>query len=409
MSQFKKYKLGDIIDIKHGYAFKGEFFSDIPTNDILLTPGNFSIGGGFKSDKFKYYKGAVPQDYVLKKGDLVVTMTDLSIKADTLGYSALIPEIKGKKILHNQRIGLLQFKTDKVDKVFIYWLLRTNTYQNFIVGSATGTTVKHTAPSRIKEYEFEAPENKNTQTLIASILSSLDDKIELNRRTNQTLEQIAQTLFKKYFVDDIDPENLREVSLLDIAFLLSGGTPKTDVSQYWNGDVFWISAKDVGPNNKSFIVECERKITQEGLKNCSAKLLPEFSTIITARGTVGNICINPIPVTISQSNYALKTKIKDCDFVLYQIVQWQLEEIMQNRYGTVFDTITTQTLRDLKISIPKEDVFYEIEDVLKPIYLKILLNIQENKNLMQLRNSLLPKLMSGEIEVNIAEKELAEA
>ena len=83
--------LSDYIKIKHGFAFKGEYFSVQPTSDILVTPGNFAIGGGFKADKFKYYKGVVPEDYILKTSDLVVTMTDLSVDADTLGYPALIP------------------------------------------------------------------------------------------------------------------------------------------------------------------------------------------------------------------------------------------------------------------------------------------------------------------------------
>ena len=102
--------LSDYIKIKHGFAFKGEYFSAQPTSDVLVTPGNFAIGGGFKADKFKYYKGSVPEDYILKEKDLVVTMTDLSVDADTLGYSALIPHSNKKRFLHNQRVGLVQKK-----------------------------------------------------------------------------------------------------------------------------------------------------------------------------------------------------------------------------------------------------------------------------------------------------------
>lgn len=84
MENWKTYKLGDLIEIKHGYAFKGEYFSDKPSENILLTPGNFNIGGGFKSDKFKYYVGEPPKEYVLKENDLIITMTDLSKAGDTL-------------------------------------------------------------------------------------------------------------------------------------------------------------------------------------------------------------------------------------------------------------------------------------------------------------------------------------
>ncbi|MBW6499444.1 MAG: restriction endonuclease subunit S, partial [Bacteroidales bacterium] len=101
MSEWKEYKLGDIINVKHGFAFKGEFFSDVPTENILLTPGNFRIGGGFKSDKFKFYKGEVPRDYILQEGDVILSMTDLSKDGDTLGYSAKIPAHRDQKFLHN--------------------------------------------------------------------------------------------------------------------------------------------------------------------------------------------------------------------------------------------------------------------------------------------------------------------
>src|SRR5690242_5162290 len=112
MDGWKPYKLGDLVEIKHGFAFKGEFFSDVPSANVLLTPGNFNIGGGFKSDKFKYYVGEVDDDYVLKKNDLIVTMTDFSKAGDTLGFAAKVPEQVRVKYLHNQRLGLIQFKSD---------------------------------------------------------------------------------------------------------------------------------------------------------------------------------------------------------------------------------------------------------------------------------------------------------
>jgi type I restriction enzyme, S subunit len=105
-SGWQTIRLGELVEIKHGFAFKGEFFRDSPPGDILLTPGNFAIGGGFKSDKLKYYNGPVPEEYVLLEGDLLVTMTDLSKSADTLGYPALVPKPLYARFLHNQRLGL---------------------------------------------------------------------------------------------------------------------------------------------------------------------------------------------------------------------------------------------------------------------------------------------------------------
>jgi type I restriction enzyme S subunit len=199
MSEWKKTKLGDLIDVKHGYAFKGEFFTEIPTENVLLTPANFHIGGGFKHGKFKYYDGEFPQEYILKGGDVIITMTDLSKMGDTLGYSAKIPK-NNKNFLHNQRLGLVIPISENINIDFIHWLLRTREYQKTIVGSCSGSTVKHTSPSKIRGYVFLLPSFPE-QKRIADVLSCFDAKIENLRRQNETLENIAQTLFKHWFID----------------------------------------------------------------------------------------------------------------------------------------------------------------------------------------------------------------
>src|SRR5690606_22406257 len=193
-------KLSDFINAKHGFAFKGEFFKETETKNVLVTPGNFLIGGGFKLDKLKYYDGPIPSEYVLNEHDLIVTMTDLSKEADTLGYSALIPCSYGLVFLHNQRVGLVEFNNDDLDKLYLYFLLRSNDYRNLIVGTATGSTVKHTSPSRILSYEFSKPP-KHIQVAIGKFLFFLEEKIQLNRQINQTLEQMAQAIFQSWFVD----------------------------------------------------------------------------------------------------------------------------------------------------------------------------------------------------------------
>jgi type I restriction enzyme S subunit len=202
-SEWQDVSLGDLFKIKHGFAFKGEFFVEEPTETLLITPGNFAIGGGFQNPKPKFYNGPVPDEYVLKPGQIVVTMTDLSKQSDTLGLAAVIPQDQNVW-LHNQRVGLLEFK-GKIpsDPRFLNYLLRTHEYRSWVIGSATGTTVKHTSPSRIHSYSCSIPPLEEQKT-IAHILGSLDDKIELNRQMNATLEAMAQALFKSWFVD-FDP------------------------------------------------------------------------------------------------------------------------------------------------------------------------------------------------------------
>ena len=129
--EWKKKPLAAVIDVKHGFAFSGENIRDEPPGDILLTPGNFAIGGGFKGDKFKYFDGEIPEDYVLDEGDLLVTMTDLSKQADTLGYPAFVPKPRRFRFLHNQRLGKILIKPDaELDQRFLFYLLRTAEYRH---------------------------------------------------------------------------------------------------------------------------------------------------------------------------------------------------------------------------------------------------------------------------------------
>ena len=199
-------KLSDIIEIKHGYAFKGDFFSDFEEEDILITPGNFKIGGGFNSQKFKYYNGDIPKDYILNRNDLIVTMTDLSKAGDTLGYSALVPTIEGKRLLHNQRIGKVIFKSDLPVKYFLYWLMRQDDYRYFVLGGATGSTVKHTSPTRICEFEFPLP-TKELLSKFETKISSLSDKAQENEIQINTLTRTRDTLLPKLMSGKIEIKN----------------------------------------------------------------------------------------------------------------------------------------------------------------------------------------------------------
>ncbi len=141
--------LSELVEIKHGFAFKGEYFTKEIGNDVLVTPGNFKPGGGFQLNKCKYYDGPVPKDYVLKQGDVVVTMTDLSKQSDTLGYPAIIPSCAEYRFLHNQRVGLVSEIEERGISIYIYHVLKSDRCRHTVLGSATGTTVVHTSPKKI--------------------------------------------------------------------------------------------------------------------------------------------------------------------------------------------------------------------------------------------------------------------
>lgn len=192
---WEEKKLGDFISVKHGFAFQGKYISTEKNENILVTPGNFKIGGGFKSSKFKYYQSSeFPSDYILKEDDLIITLTDLSKSCDTLGYPALVPNCNDN-YLHNQRIGKVIFELD-INKYFLYFLLRTRNYQQYIVGASTGSTVNHTSPTTICNFVFLLPEN-NLIDEFSVITKTLLEKQKNNSTEIETLNEIKKTLLPR--------------------------------------------------------------------------------------------------------------------------------------------------------------------------------------------------------------------
>lgn len=199
--------LGQILDIKHGYAFKGEYFSKEPTSDILLTPGNFKFGGGFKDDKFKYYKGLVSDEFVLSTSDLLVTMTDLSKEGDTLGYPAFVPPSKELRFLHNQRLGKIILHNPQLGLNHLYHIFCSDSYRHHVLASATGATVKHTAPDRIKSFSIALP-SQEISNKFETITSSFSRKIILLNQKKQNLRQTRDLLLPKLISGEIDVEKI---------------------------------------------------------------------------------------------------------------------------------------------------------------------------------------------------------
>ncbi|VUT28091.1 MAG: Type-1 restriction enzyme MjaXIP specificity protein [Candidatus Syntrophoarchaeum sp. GoM_oil] len=415
-------KIGDFLDIKHGFAFKGEFFSVNEIENILLTPGNFKIGGGFKGDKLKYTTEEPPKDYVLKEGDIIVTMTDLSKMGDTLGYSAKIPPSNNKKFLHNQRIGLLKFKSNEVNSGFIYWVLRTKQYNFFVVGSATGSTVKHTSPNRIKLFQFGMPPLPE-QTSIAKILSSLDSKIELNQQMNKTLEAIAQALFKRWFVDFEFPDENGEPykssggemvdsemgkvpkgwaikTIGNIVTVKGGTTPSTKKQEYWdNGTIHWCTPKDLSNLGSPVLLDTERKITNKGLATISSGLLPKGTVLLSSRAPIGYLAISEVPVSINQGFIAILCDKETPNYYILNWIRFNLGIIKNMAGGSTFQEINKANFKSIRIIIPNSFALREFERIALSLFNRIVSNEIEITKLSRIRDSLLPRLMSGKIRV----------
>ena len=287
--------------------------------------------------------------------------------------------------------------SDKVNVRYIYYNFLNEDFQFYLEMIATGTTIPNVPLKGIRKYTFNLPPLPE-QKAIAEVLSSLDDKIDLLHRQNKTLEQIAETLFRQWFVEEAK-EDWEEVSIYEAINLIGGGTPQTSINEYWEGDIKWLSGKDIAANHKSVITTSEKLITKEGLNNSSAKLLPKFSTVISARGTVGKYCILSESMAFSQSNYGIKPKFDGCYFYTYLLINHSVEELQSAAYGSVFDTITTDTFKGYIIKTPSEIEIQAFENNISSYFYKILNNKTQIRTLEKMRDTLLPKLMSGELRV----------
>jgi len=202
---WEKVQVGVVASITHGYAFKGEFFSDSPTSRVLVTPGNFDLGGGIKLDKCKYYAEDGPLDsrFVLSPLEVVVTMTDLSKQSDTLGFPALIPELEGTQFLHNQRIGRVTPIREPFAKYLLYCTFCSNEYRQHVVGAATGTSVKHTSPSRISSYPFLLPPFESCLKEFENYSELIFNQINKLYQANVRLKQARDLLLPRLMSGEV--------------------------------------------------------------------------------------------------------------------------------------------------------------------------------------------------------------
>lgn len=406
----KQAILGDHINIKHGFAFKSKFF----TNEgkyILLTPGNCFEKGGLKlkGDKEKYYSGDFPLEYLLNTDDLIVVMTDLVQTAPMLGGAFIIPE--DDKYLHNQRLGLITIiDNNKLDKKYLYYCLNEHNYRGQIRGSATGTTVKHTAPERIKKCKVPLPPLP-TQKRIADILSAYDDLIENNNRRITLLEQAARHLYKEWFVRfkfpghekvkivDGVPEGWERRKLGEVAVCIGGGTPSTSKPEFWdNGDIEWFVPKDLTNNNSLILLGSGRKITPLGLQKSSAKMLPSNTILMTSRASIGffgifgkECCTNQGFISLIPNNEHLRY------YILYNLM-FKKDEIISNAGGTTFKEINKTTFRGMDILVPKKDLAELFNQFVADTLCQTKALVKENNNLTSARNLLLPKLINGDVQ-----------
>jgi type I restriction enzyme, S subunit len=192
--------------------------------------------------------------------------------------------------------------------------------------------------------------------------------------------------------------------VLTCSALLSGGTPKTDHLEYWDGNVSWASAKDVSQCGQTFLTATERKITDAGLAESATQLIPRFATVVVARGaTTGRMVLFGHPMAMNQTCYALVTT-REAPFHLYCQLRHEIDDLVHAAHGSVFDTITTTTFESSRVVLAPTRATSAFEAATMALFRRVLANTEQSRTHAALRDTLLPKLISGEIRVKDAER-----
>ena len=344
-----------------------------------------------------YSDAGLEQSRLWKAGTLCITIAANIADTAILGIDACFPD---------SVIGFISDK-EKADVRFIKYLFDA-TLQSRFKKFTQGAAQDNLSQSKLLSLEFLLPD-VTEQCRIASILSTYDDLIENNQRRIQLLEQSAQLLYKEWFVHlrfpghehvtitDGVPEGWKKKNALDVMDVLSGGTPKTSVPDYWNGEIPFFTSKDT--TDYAYIFSTERTLTEEGLRNCSSRLYPKDTVFITARGTVGKINLAQTDMAMNQSCYALVAKPPLNQQFLYFAMVENVEQFRSRAVGAIFDAIIRNTFKLIPFLVPDTKLIDMFTGIISPTLRQIDILSTEIRKFTQARDLFLPRLMNGEISV----------
>lgn len=414
MTEWKTYRLGDLCKISSSKRIFAKEYKDsgIPFyrgKEIIEKQKGNKISTELYISQERYdeirTKHGVPQ-----KGDILLT------SVGTLG----IPYIVQDEVFYFKDGNLTWFYDfEDLDSRYLYYWFLSPIGKINIDSKAIGSTQKALTIETLSKFELSLPPLPE-QRRIAGILSAIDDKIENNRRINTNLELQAQALYKLWFVDFefpnedgkpykssggkmVDsalgpiPESWSVIGYCEVVDIKGGGTPPTTKPEFWNGSIPFFTPKDVSYD--CFVLKTEKSITEAGLSNCNSRLYAKNTVFITARGTVGKVVMAGCSMAMNQTNYALIGKNELSQYFVYLLTIALVDRLLKKANGAVFNAITTRDFEGERIVHPTNFVLSKFIDTILPLYQQVLSITKENETLATLRDTLLPKLMNGEIKV----------
>lgn len=385
-------KLSDVCDLIAGFAFKSKDFGDFDDKVIKIAdivPPRVEMKSLRGVNLSNYNKDKLKK-YIAKPGDYVLAMTGATI--------GKIGRIYEKSAYINQRV--LLFRPHKeIDKDFLYYTICARSFYDYIISFVDSETAQpNISATTIGKYELYLPP-LNIQNEIASILQSLDDKIELNNKINKNLEQQLQALYQNLFIDNADVE-WKQGTISDLGTVVGGSTPSKSKPEYYteNG-IAWITPKDLSVNKSKFISHGANDITELGLKSSSASIMPEGTVLFSSRAPIGYIAIAAGEVTTNQGFKSVVPKPEIGTPFVYYFLKHNLPIIEGMAAGSTFKEVSGNTMKNVPAVIPDTATLFKFNDFCKPLFAQQKILEEQNQSLAALRDSILPKLMSGQIDL----------
>lgn len=374
------------------------------------------VGGATPSTKCEdYYGGSIPwitpkdlssfKGRYITSGERNITEKGLAscsaqmMPKDAVLFTSRAPigyiAIASQSVCTNQGFKSIVIN-EKADPLFVYYLLKYN--KDAIEAMGSGTTFKEVSGKTMRAVKVRIPLDVSYQKRIAAVLDSLDTKIENNERINDNLELQAQACFQELFVDNADPE-WAIGTISDLGAVVGGSTPsKAKPEYYTETGIAWITPKDLSVNKSKFISHGENDITELGLKNSSATIMPEGTVLFSSRAPIGYIAVAAGEVTTNQGFKSIVPKPEIGTAFVYYFLKHNLPIIEGMASGSTFKEVSGSTMKGVPAVIPDTDTITRFNDFCSPIFAQQRILEEQNQSLAALRDNLLPKLMSGEID-----------
>jgi type I restriction enzyme S subunit len=438
-SEWVQRCLGDLIDIRGGLAYKSQ---DIDRGDArLLGMGCVSFDKRFLDSGCRRYSGEHKSQHLSFPGDLVIATRQQSENMPILGFPAMIPEsLRSEKVI----VGTNLYKVENHSEYpnsYLYWLMRGDQYREHVKSRATGSTVRMITKDVVLDFDFYCPSIQESKD-IARFLDLIDDKIELNRKTNETLEAMAKALFKSWFVDfdpvrakaedrptglpaeisELFPDSFEDSELGEIPkgwtiqsagkqYEVSiGKTPPRKEPQWFstsNDDMPWLSIRDLGEVGV-YADRTSERLTREAVEKFNVKIVPPDTAVLSFKLTIGRVAITWGEMLTNEAiaHFSPLTNGVGSEYTYCLLSQYDYHSLGST--SSIATAVNSQILRDMPLVVPPGTIARAFCDATASIFSSLKCAQQETHCLSDFRDTLLPKLISGEIRIPDAEKMLEE-